>query len=73
MALRARMPAPTMTAGLEVFVQLVIAAISTAPSVRSNVSGPRVTPVATASPRSFVASVINPETLVAALRNGMRS
>jgi hypothetical protein len=30
------MPAPSMTEGLEVLVQLVIAAITTAPSSRSN-------------------------------------
>ncbi len=31
----ARSPAPTITLGLEVFVQLVMAAITTSPSVRS--------------------------------------
>ncbi len=35
-ALRASRPAPIMTAGFDVFVQLVIAAITTAPSSRSN-------------------------------------
>jgi hypothetical protein len=32
----ANSPAPIMTAGLEVFVQLVMAAITTAPSARRN-------------------------------------
>ncbi len=35
-ALRASRPAPSMTAGLEVLVQEVMAAMTTAPSSRSN-------------------------------------
>ena len=38
-ALRASNPAPTITLGFDVFVQLVMAAITTAPSGRSNETG----------------------------------
>src|SRR5262245_55420712 len=44
-ALRARRPAATSTAGFDVFVQLVIAAISTAPSDSSKDLPPDVTAV----------------------------
>ena len=42
-ALRASTPAPTITEGLEVLVQLVIAAITTSPWSSSKVSPSRVT------------------------------
>src|SRR5438309_84840 len=44
-ALRARMPAPIITEGFEVFVQLVIAAITTWPWSSSKLSSPSVTRV----------------------------
>src|SRR5437588_7860129 len=42
-ALRARMPAPTITEGLDVFVQLVIAAMTTCPWSSSKLSPSRLT------------------------------
>ncbi len=52
-ALRASRPAPTITLGLEVLVQLVIAAITTRPWSSSNsVPSSRVTSIASSLPRS---------------------
>ena len=52
-ALRASRPAPTMTLGLEVLVQLVIAAMTTRPWSSSNVvPSSRVTSIASSLPRS---------------------
>ncbi len=58
-ALRARMPAPIMTDGLEVLVQLVIAAITTWPWSSSKLSpSSRVTVVAEPSGRRRVAATV---------------
>ena len=74
-ALRASSPAPTITTGFEVLVQLVMAAIRSAPSVSVCSSSSRITvgPGGGASPRSLPAALVNSETLDAALRNGIRS
>jgi hypothetical protein len=54
-ALRASNPAPISTLGFDVLVQLVIAAISTAPSTRSNVWPPLVTVAEPVAPGFFAA------------------
>src|SRR5690606_3938676 len=70
-ALRARRPAPSMTAGFDVFVQLVIAAITTAPSSSSNDSFANCAGARVGSAPSGLASRLF--ALPAAERSAMRS
>src|SRR4029078_10495536 len=68
-ALRATRPAPIITAGFDVFVQLVIAAITTAPASRSNCDVPVPTGAFTPLPVALSAA----PTVVAAAFSGIRS
>src|SRR5439155_26792808 len=58
-AFRASRPAPIMTLGFEVFVQLVIAAITTAPCVRSG-STATISATATAAPPAVADTCAEP-------------
>ena len=58
-----------MTAGFEVFVQLVIAAITTAPSSRSNFCAPAVTGAFVPLPAAFSSSVTLPPAAFSAMRS----
>ena len=73
-AFLATRPAATITAGFDVFVQLVIAAMRTAPSVSWNVSLPLLTAgVGVVPPRSSLTGSMSCSNLAAALRSGIRS